>query len=49
MSVKEQELHKMISALNTQSQKYLVGVIQATPGTPVLEEIADIFRNYYIR
>ena len=24
----------MISAPNTRSQKYLVGVIQATPGTP---------------
>ena len=24
------------------------GVIQATPGTPVWEEIEDIFRNYYI-
>ena len=38
----------MVGAPNTQSQKYLVSVIQATPGTPVSEEIADIFRNYYI-
>ena len=37
----------MISAPNTQSQKFLVGVIQATPGTPVSEEIADILRNYH--
>ena len=38
----------MIDAPNTRSQKYLVGVIQAIPGTPVSDEIADIFRNYYI-
>ena len=38
----------MIGARNTRSQKYLVGVIQATPCTPVSEEIADIFRNYNI-
>ena len=41
----------MISASNSQSQKYLVGVIQvdpiqADPATPFSEEIADIFRNY---
>ena len=37
----------MIGAPNTRSQKYLVGVIQVTPGTPI-SEIADIFRNYNI-
>ena len=38
----------MIGAPSTRSQKYFVGVIQATPGTPVSKEIADNFRNYYI-
>ena len=38
----------MIGARNTRSQKYMVGVIQANPGTPVSEEIADSFRNYDI-
>ena len=32
----------------TESEIFGRRVIQANPGTPVSEEIADIFRNYYI-
>ena len=38
----------MIGALNTQGQKYWVGIVQWAPETLVLEEIADIFRNFNI-
>ena len=38
----------MIGAPNTQGQKYWVGIVQWAPETSVLEEIADIFRNYNI-
>ena len=36
----------MLSSINATTVNR--GVIQATPGTPVWEEIEDIFRNYYI-
>ena len=38
----------MIDAPNTRGQKYWVGIVQWAPETSVLEEIADIFRNYNI-
>ena len=38
----------MIGAQNTLGQKYWVGIVQWAPETSVLEEIADIFRNYDI-
>ena len=38
----------MIGAPNTRGQKYWVGIVQWAPETSVLEEIADIFRNYDI-
>ena len=38
----------MIGAPNTWGQKYWVGIVQWAPETSVLEEIADIFRNYNI-
>ena len=38
----------MIGAPNIRGQKYWVGIVQWAPETSVLEEIADIFRNYNI-
>ena len=38
----------MIGAPNTRDQKYWVGIAQWAPESSVLEEIADIFRNYNI-
>ena len=38
----------MIGAPNTRGQKYWVVIVQWAPETSVLEEIADIFRNYNI-
>ena len=38
----------MIGVPNSQNLNYKVHVLKGAPGTSVLEEIADIFRNYHI-
>ena len=39
----------MIGAPNAQTLNYMVRVLKGAPSTSVIEEIADIFRNLYIR